>query len=587
MLLPDQILLLLQQPGHLQVARLGDLRVEYLQPAVTGRIFELPHGVLEDGFGGFRHLAVVHETFEVEYRFRHGSFRQDREFRIVDQLFEDRTVACVLQVRGPDSLPRPVDPVAVLEEDENQEAFDPEAVEARSRAPPHGCRAPFCRGTPGCRRLAQLRLQGVDPHTRSFGHPGEIDVALSRIGHGPQRGQQSVDGATSPGDRTEVVAFFQHRDLAVQNVDGLPDEVLHGLRAARTRHRVRILAVGKGDHRRLQTLGQEDIRRAEGRAQPRRIAVEENAHLGRVVAQQARVFLRERGTERRDGVLHADRGEGDRVHEPFDEERRALSADVVAGPPEAVQHRSLVEDRALGRIDVLRSPLARLAEQAAPESQNAFGHGLDRKDDPVAESVVEPVAVLALLDETELEEDPFVEAVYGRGLAERLPLVRRVAESEALARLAVDPAPFEVLPRALSSLPLPQSFPEERGRIRRSLVIGAPRIVAALVALDVAHLHAAPGAYEFDGIDEAHPLMLHEEREHVAGFARGEVVEERLGGHHVEGRRLFVLEGAQSAEVLAGLLELDKLADDPDDVGPRPNLLDYPVGNHATESSPR
>ena len=71
-----------------------------------------------------------------------------------------------------------------------------------------------------------------------------------------------------------------------------------------------------------------------------------------------------------------------------------------------------------------------------------------------------------------------------------------------------------------------------------------------------------------DGFGERNVFDLLDEAEDVAGDAAAEAVIELARGVDGERRRLLAVEGAEAGVVLrAGLLQLDVVADDADDVG--------------------
>ena len=87
------------------------------------------------------------------------------------------------------------------------------------------------------------------------------------------------------------------------------------------------------------------------------------------------------------------------------------------------------------------------------------------------------------------------------------------------------------------------------------------------------HSDAELLGHRADGFREGDVLDFLDEGEDVAGDAASEAVEELAGGVHRERRGLLAVEGAESGIVLrAGLLQLDVVADDADDVR---LLLDY------------
>src|SRR5690606_16062330 len=208
----------------------------------------------------------------------------------------------------------------------------------------------------------------------------------------------------------------------------------------------------------------------------------------------------------------------------------------------------------------------------------------DREDQPVAQPVVWLGSALALLDQPRLEQDLVRDAVARRCITQCLPLVRRVAEQEALGRLARDAAPLEVAPgdladRLVPKLPLEVVRRERHRLVQRPvpLILGAP--APRLRDLDADPLRELPHR-----IVEAQPDVLHQEGEHVPGLAAAEALVEPLRGDHVERRRLLLVERAQGAEVLARTLQRDVLADDLHDVGPHPDLVDDLVRDHSSSA---
>src|SRR5580704_2216182 len=67
-------------------------------------------------------------------------------------------------------------------------------------------------------------------------------------------------------------------------------------------------------------------------------------------------------------------------------------------------------------------------------------------------------------------------------------------------------------------------------------------------------------------------FQRHYEFKNIAAFVAAEAVIHLLAGAHAERRRLFLMERAQAAEILAGLFQAHVFADHADDV----RLLFYP-----------
>ena len=72
--------------------------------------------------------------------------------------------------------------------------------------------------------------------------------------------------------------------------------------------------------------------------------------------------------------------------------------------------------------------------------------------------------------------------------------------------------------------------------------------------------------------------MVHDEAEGVAAGAAAKAVVELFVRADAEGRRLFLVERAEGAVVLAGLLQLDARTDHFDDVGAVEQVIDEGLG---------
>src|SRR5690606_41175014 len=86
------------------------------------------------------------------------------------------------------------------------------------------------------------------------------------------------------------------------------------------------------------------------------------------------------------------------------------------------------------------------------------------------EPVVRFGPALAPLDQPRLEQHLFRDAVARRRIPQRRPLVRRVAEQEALRRLPRDAPPLEVPPSDFAHRLVPELTPEEVRRECHGLV---------------------------------------------------------------------------------------------------------------------
>ena len=84
------------------------------------------------------------------------------------------------------------------------------------------------------------------------------------------------------------------------------------------------------------------------------VAVEGDDGLGRELPQRLELGLGDRGAERRDGVVDAGLGERDHVHVALGDDDRAALARRGPRRPDVVERAALVEERRVGRVQVLR-----------------------------------------------------------------------------------------------------------------------------------------------------------------------------------------------------------------------------------------
>ena len=82
------------------------------------------------------------------------------------------------------------------------------------------------------------------------------------------------------------------------------------------------------------------------------------------------------------------------------------------------------------------------------------------------------------------------------------------------------------------------------------------------------YFHAGHLGQGFDCLDEVQTVVLHQKSERRTRSLAPEAVVELLVGHHVERRRLLLVERAAGLETPAGFLQRDARIDDIDDVCP-------------------
>ena len=105
---------------------------------------------------------------------------------------------------------------------------------------------------------------------------------------------------------------------------------------------------------------------------------------------------------------------------------------------------ALASGRPYSPFPVLCRSGADRAEGTAAEPHHAAPVILDRKHDPMAEAIVAGAPVLRGHDQARLEQLPLGIAFGEHGALERVAIVRRIAEAEALDGRLIQPAPLQI-----------------------------------------------------------------------------------------------------------------------------------------------
>ncbi len=329
--------------------------------------------------------------------------------------------------------------------------------------------------------------------------------------------------------------------------------------------------------------GQGGLERLARGAPSRVVAVEAEHHRIGETEQQPQMVGGAGRAQGGDRLREAELGQRDHVHIALGHQAIAGLADRAAGLEQAVQLMALVEDRGLGRVQVLG--LALVQHPAAKADAFALDVA-DREHDPVAKAVVAlgRPGFLArarwrfLGRDHESGLDQLRALVVGQHGGQEAPALGRIAQAEGLGDLPRQAAALEVVLRALG---LAQLLVVAGGHlveqvVERGLLLallgGAGALLRAQVFLR--HLQAGLLRQVLDRLDEADAGVLHQEADRVAMLAAAEAMEELLGRADAEGGRFLAVEGAQPHEVGATLLELHIATDDLDDVDARKEFLD-------------
>ena len=116
----------------------------------------------------------------------------------------------------------------------------------------------------------------------------------------------------------------------------------------------------------------------------------------------------------------------------------------------------------------------------------------------------------------------------------------------------------------------------ERGLLLAHLRGARPVLRADIV---LRHLQAVLLGQVFNGLNEGHAAVLHQETDGIAVFAAVEAVIKLLGRADRKGRRLFTVERAQAHEVGAALFQLNITPDDVHHVGAGQEFLNECLGD--------
>src|SRR5690606_13484689 len=237
-----------------------------------------------------------------------------------------------------------------------------------------------------------------------------------------------------------------------------------------------------------------------------------------------------------------------------------------AGMGQAVQQLALAKGRRLGRVQILG---ARAAEGAAAEADRATPVVLDREHDPVAEAVVAGAAVLRSDDQPGLEQLALGVAFGEQRPLERIALVRRVAEAEALDRRAIKPASLQICGR----LGAARAFEAAGEPARRGLVGGVDAAIDGGPALTARARRRQPAqlGQALQRRPELEALDRHDEVDRVAVLTAAEAVIEALVRNDVKRRRLLVVERAAAPQIAAAPAQPDMA---PDHVADRQSCLE-------------
>ncbi len=430
------------------------------------------------------------------------------------------------------------------------------------------------------RRRQALGPQQLLRNAEGLRSHGREDVELVRIAHALQQARDLARGVRPPADGVAVGPGDIPQPRLHQRL-GAVEQRLHGLGTARAHEGVGILA-GRQEHAAAPQPRFDEDREAARRGSPaRRVAVEAGDHAFREATEHAQLVGGEGGPERRDDLRDARLGERDEVEVSLDHHHATALADGVAGEAEPVERAALVEDRRLGRVEVLRRRVAgrrRSGKDAAPERHHATAQIGDREDEAIAEAVDEAAR---RAPHHQAGGDRVVERQRLRAQVARevVAATRGVAEPEALHGLGTDAALGEVGPAACALRSAQRATEERRGRLadrhqrlrRRSPARGL-----------LGHREPEALGHAAHRLGKDQRLRLHDEGEDVAVLAAAEAVVETAFLADRERRGLLDVERTQADRGAPAPSQRDGVGHDFEEAGALADRPDRGVADAAS-----
>ena len=278
--------------------------------------------------------------------------------------------------------------------------------------------------------------------------------------------------------------------------------------------------------------GQREVDQPLGGGEAGGVAVEGDDGLGRELPEHLELGLGDGGAERRDRVVDAGLGEGDHVHVALGDDDGAGLGGGGAGRADVVEGAALVEERRVGRVQVLR--LLPRGDGAGAEGDAAAAGVADREDDAVAEAVVGLPPSCGQRRRARPRPACRGRSPCGQMVEERGAAVGRVADLEAVAGGRGEAAAVEVGARLGGAGGRELQAEELDRRLHRlgeALIRGG---AGGGGGIALGHRHAGLGGEPLDGLDEAEVLGLAQEADGVALGVAAEAIVVALGLIHME-----------------------------------------------------
>ena len=307
-------------------------------------------------------------------------------------------------------------------------------------------------------------------------------------------------------------------------------------------------------------MRQREVGGTEGGALAGAVAVEAQDRLIRHSPQQRELVLGQRGAKRRDRARKTHRDQRDHVDIAFCNDQRRAVMHRLTGGGDVVEIVPLVKQRGFRRVEILRRDV--LLQRAAAEGDDAAALIGDRKHHAIAETIVRHRNVVAMNQQSGLDHVLDRNAELAEMLLQREAIRRRITHAKPHLRRRLDRAVGEIAARLGAGARSQRVGEELGGQIHHVIERLAALFVARGIGGYRGDRHAGLRGGSLHRLDESEALGLHDEVENVAVLAAGETVIEPLLVVDREGRRLFLLEGREPLELLAGAFQLHAAADD-------------------------
>ena len=294
----------------------------------------------------------------------------------------------------------------------------------------------------------------------------------------------------------------------------------------------------------------------------------------REIARQHLDLLRgKRRAQRGDAVRDARLVGGDDVGVALHDDGLEVGGDGRLGPLEGEKVRLLVEDRRVGRVEVLGLGVV---EDTAAKTHGSAALVADEEHHAVVEAIGKR-AVVATNGQVGVDHLARRKSKR-RQMARQGPHARRIPQRPVLRDRRAEAAMPEIVARS------------GRGRSARAGELGVielsrrlhdliqaallRRVGVALIARSVIGQHdACAVGQDAHGLGKLDVVALHHEVEAVAALAAAKALPEAPVRHHMKRRGLLVMEGAAAPHVMAALTQGHRFADKLHEVGRLAHLL--------------